>query len=804
MNATGRFTYQVDMDMATVQATARQLAQVYQQALAQIRLPALTQINQSGVVSQVKQQQAQITADASAQSAQRRTIAQNEANAEVQAAQNASSQVINAEKRVTDAVKNESRQRTQARQQDRVASFGREALGAFGIGLGVAGAIGLARQGVQTALELEKEATSYRRLQVAANNLAGSQARLNELMKVYDQATGGILSKQTQLQDVTRLMAVGFADSTQELKEFATAVRGISIATGQSQEYVAGQLQLAIANQSTMRLDQLGLGITEVKDRIAALRAENSALTEEEAYQIAILGAANDKFGALSNSIEAQKTGVEALTVAWQNWRLEVGQAVGPGVDAVATHFARLLDPQLADRRQGLQQDIDMRELWFDREENIEPLRKMVAAIDQITAAEQAGMPVNEAYTAMVMELAEEYAQTGVVTEAMANQINGLEQTYWATIAAQQAAGNETEILTGSLVTHEQQIANTRVRIAEMNEEWVKFQATIASTNFNGMEWMNIPGAGWQPVQGPSRIPSEEYMRQQDALNSGGLITIGGKSIADATMERDEERARKAEQEQTRAAREWESAAKKTATEMERAAEKMAQDFENALRAVPGLFGASPVTDDQMNLAKAGVPQNFADDYLRRLTDEVLNGVNWDDVDINDAARRAGIDQGLDDKTKLAMFRSAWEDSSLFANAANLDLINQSAVQAELARQQSRKAGEANILDLFGLSGTVPQGAEGANKYFTDAGGKMTTGLMGGAQEELASFGVRAVEVIAQGMTGEEAQEQWNTLGTTVGEAMVTAIETAIAGTDFVGVIVTEAVRRINEQMDQP
>ena len=30
-----------------------------------------------------------------------------------------------------------------------------------------------------------------------------------------------------------------------------------------------------------------------------------------------------------------------------------------------------------------------------------------------------------------------------------------------------------------------------------------------------------------------------------------------------------------------------------------------------------------------MRMAELGVPQNFADDYLRRLSDEVLNGVDW-------------------------------------------------------------------------------------------------------------------------------------------------------------------------------
>jgi hypothetical protein len=104
-----------------------------------------------------------------------------------------------------------------------------------------------------------------------------------------------------------------------------------------------------------------------------------------------------------------------------------------------------------------------------------------------------------------------------------------------------------------------------------------------------------------------------------------------------------------------------------------------------------------------MEDAKLGIPQNFADDYLRRLTDEVLNGVDWAGVDIGDAAQRAGIDPNLPAQTILAMFKNAWADSSLFANPANLDLINMDAVKAGLTQANNAQSGKANIDALFGI-----------------------------------------------------------------------------------------------------
>lgn len=130
----------------------------------------------------------------------------------------------------------------------------------------------------------------------------------------------------------------------------------------------------------------------------------------------------------------------------------------------------------------------------------------------------------------------------------------------------------------------------------------------------------------------------------------------------------------------------------------------MEDAFRSALSKAPGLFGTSPVTADQMRMAELGIPQNFADDYLRRLSDEVLNGVDWQDVDIKDAAQAAGIDPNLPAEAILELFKQAWQDSSLFSNPENLRFINQDAVRQSIERQQASLQGQANIMALFGLS----------------------------------------------------------------------------------------------------
>lgn len=167
------------------------------------------------------------------------------------------------------------------------------------------------------------------------------------------------------------------------------------------------------------------------------------------------------------------------------------------------------------------------------------------------------------------------------------------------------------------------------------------------------------------------------------------------------------------------------AAGKKIAAAMKKATDEL----KNALSKVPGLFGASQVTQQQMDLAALGVPQNFADDWLRRLTDEVVNGVNWEGVDIKDAALRAGIDPSLPAKAILELVKSKWNDSSFFAGGKNTELINQDAVKEALQRQADAKSGQQAIYAMFGITPEQAQGQAVALGGTINAG--LTQGLIG-------------------------------------------------------------------------
>lgn len=197
-------------------------------------------------------------------------------------------------------------------------------------------------------------------------------------------------------------------------------------------------------------------------------------------------------------------------------------------------------------------------------------------------------------------------------------------------------------------------------------------------------------GFNFAQAQG-NYLQSREEQRQRDAQRKAA-----------------ERAAKEAEAAAKRAAREQETAAKKAARELERGAEQAARELQSALRDVPGLFGRSQVTEGDMKLSGAGVYTDKADEYLRRLQDEVFNGKDWADVSIEDAKqalRDLGIQVADDSKIAFEQFAEAWESSVLFADEANVDkFINKEAVQLALDLQEKAKQGQENIYKAFGVA----------------------------------------------------------------------------------------------------
>lgn len=164
---------------------------------------------------------------------------------------------------------------------------------------------------------------------------------------------------------------------------------------------------------------------------------------------------------------------------------------------------------------------------------------------------------------------------------------------------------------------------------------------------------------------------------------------------------RDQERAAKA------ATRHQESSARKAGKELENGAKKAAQELKGALDKVPGLFSTTQVTEQDMKDSKLGIYQEKADEYLRRLRDEVENGKDWEGVSLEEARaglERAGLEAGATAEATLAMLERSINDQSLFAAAENIPIfINEEAVKQALELQKKSEEGRNNVYKYFGV-----------------------------------------------------------------------------------------------------
>jgi hypothetical protein len=116
---------------------------------------------------------------------------------------------------------------------------------------------------------------------------------------------------------------------------------------------------------------------------------------------------------------------------------------------------------------------------------------------------------------------------------------------------------------------------------------------------------------------------------QADMASPAGLA-IGG-SIANRIQSQQqisgrEQNRREMERYNKDLARSQERSAGRAGKLLEDGAKKANQELKSALDKVPGLFSASQVTEQDMKDTELGVYQEKADEYLRRLRDEVQNG----------------------------------------------------------------------------------------------------------------------------------------------------------------------------------
>lgn len=205
------------------------------------------------------------------------------------------------------------------------------------------------------------------------------------------QATSGMVSDAQLVASATDMISLGFAKTEEQ------AVRLTSVA-GQL-GWNMQQLTLTLANQSTMRLDSLGLSVEDVTGRFNELK--EAGMDAQEAFQTAIIEAGEEKLQLMGSAAETTAGKMARLDSAWSNFTdsvavglVQVADAIGL-IDGLA-ESAELISGSVGERIRTLfDEGLISEETYFRFQElgrrNLPQLRQELALLEAQLAYGQGG-----------------------------------------------------------------------------------------------------------------------------------------------------------------------------------------------------------------------------------------------------------------------------------------------------------------------------------------------------------------------------------------------------------------------------
>lgn len=286
---------------------------------------------------------------------------------------------------------------------------------AAGIGLEriIEGMIGNVRELVGEALELDQLTATFNALTDAAG--IDAQEAIANLRK----ETTGLVDDATLFEAGNKFLAIGLADTSEEAGELAGMATKLGVAMGVDARSAMENFTLLLANQSILRLDQMGLSSANVRARMAELTGgteeaekQQKKLNKELEKAEADLGGYDDKIADAEETLGLYE---EKLRLA----RLRQEElAEKTGVSEAQTLSANIAVEQAAKRVDDQRQKVlALKNEQVALTKTTETLKKKQ---DEFTSS-SSGMSKEEAFKVAVMEDARRVMESlGDVTDTVA------------------------------------------------------------------------------------------------------------------------------------------------------------------------------------------------------------------------------------------------------------------------------------------------------------------------------------------------------------------------------------------------
>lgn len=385
------------------------------------------------------------------------------------------------------------------------------------------------------AFELAQEGAQIELLRSRLDNLTASIGTTSDaLMSDLRDATRGLVSDADLMKNATDIISLGLADTSGGVVDLAKLISSL----GWDMQTVI----MTFANNSKMRLDALGLSVTDVEARMKALEAQG--YDTDKAFDMAVIDAGKAKLELLGDAADTNAGSWKRLQAEIDNAKMALQEFLGKGLTPYISGSHDMLDAIEAQIKAAYQQGLTWDEFlntlgvakpamealnlvtlgaaqakYEDANatrQNEQEIQRLMSATTSATEATKGSTEAEEAQITTLFELVQAYAQAGIKTGALADKQDDLAGAMKST----EQAMNDLKLFVSGPLGNEydnfiQQNTDLEAKAAELRD-------TIAE--LGGTEWMT-PAQAEQitALQANLNNVTAEILALDESIQSGEL-----------------------------------------------------------------------------------------------------------------------------------------------------------------------------------------------------------------------------------------------------------------------------------------
>jgi hypothetical protein len=538
-------------------------------------------------------------------------------------------------------------------------------------GFAATAAFQMAQQVATGTVELAKMHVVVSRSKAAFTQLSGGAAQATQKLDAVRRASMGTVNDLDAMQLANKAAALGMANTAAELEKVVAVATKISMVMGGDVGGILDNLSAAAANLSFVRLDTMGISASATKKKMEELLKTEKGLSKEQAFLAAAVAVANEKFKGIGEGADVAVDGAKKLQVAWDNlWASIADSKVGEAANNALNNIADIFTTKKQIESVNLNLQIN-KKLMLDQQMVLKAANDQAAQYkDHMDGIASGALGDADAFGAAASSVQQYTAENKAHLES----VKGLAEQY-------QLSAERLTILLADLGAVKLMTAQTNAEAWAGAAAWGKYGKAASDA------LASIRTAG-------RLTPAMDTRSTEQRIED----TVGGSLNAKRSRTDPVEAGMNKFANVMRFTSSVSTLAGRNIDKLGAAAGSAVSSLEGAAKKIPGLFGTSPVTELDMAKAKAGMKVNYPDDYVRQAKDEMLNGVDYANIDPAEVAKSLGLDLSVGFDVVIAELERQWASGEYFVNPDNLLKINWDAYKTLMQQEANASLGSSNLI----------------------------------------------------------------------------------------------------------